>query len=102
MHKYMKLNKKRLQEIIKEELETFKKNRIDEVSSFVTQSLDILRKNIDSNVLLDELFKQMNDSEAMDKLNAIAQKYNVNLKENIVNSLLEEVIREEEEYNKNV
>jgi len=98
----MKLNKKRLQEIIKEELETFKKNRIDEVSSFVTQSLDILRKNIDSNVLLDELFKQMNDSEAMDKLNAIAQKYNVNLKENIVNSLLEEVIREEEEYNKNV
>ena len=72
----MKLTKKRLNEIIKEEIERV---LMKEASSYVLEVLEVLKSSLGVENLLKELSFTLTDSELMQSLKSIARKHNIDL-----------------------
>ena len=74
----MKLTKGRLNQLIKEEIE---KVIMKETSDYVQNVLELLKKNMDAETILQEMVNSMSDSEAMESFKFIARNHNINLQD---------------------
>jgi len=80
----MKISKSRFQQILKEEIENFKnqqveEERLEEASTYVIDAMEMVKSKIGADDLLDAILQHMNDSEAVSILKDIAKENNIDL-----------------------